>query len=85
MGLLLGKRITVAGTTLRARPLVHKAQIISGVRREVWPLIESGQIRPVVDMRIPVQDAAKAHERMASSVHIGKIVLTVSASEGSAS
>jgi putative PIG3 family NAD(P)H quinone oxidoreductase len=85
MGLLLGKRITVSGTTLRARPAAQKAKIISGVRQEVWPLIESGRIRPVVDMRLPVQDAAKAHERVASSAHIGKVVLTVTASEGSAS
>ena len=80
LGLLLGKRVTVAGTTLRARPVDQKSAIISRVRQEVWPMIESGRIRPVVDMRIPVQDAAKAHERMAASGHIGKIVLTVSPS-----
>jgi len=58
----------------------EKSAIVSRVRQEVWPMIESGRIRPVVDMRMPVQDAAKAHERVASSGHIGKVVLTVSAS-----
>lgn len=77
MGLLLGKRITVSGTTLRARPADQKAAIVSGVRRDVWPLIEQGLIRPVVDVRMPVREAARAHERMAASDHIGKIVLTV--------
>jgi len=80
LGLLLGKRITVAGTTLRARPAVQKAAIVSRVRQEVWPMIESGRIRPVIDSRMPVQEAAKAHERMASSAHLGKIVLTVKGS-----
>lgn len=79
LGLLLGKRITVAGTTLRARPVEQKAAIVSRVRQEVWPMIESGLIRPVVDTRMRVQDAAQAHERVASSVHIGKVVLTVNA------
>jgi putative PIG3 family NAD(P)H quinone oxidoreductase len=80
MGLLLGKRITVTGTTLRARPEGQKAAIISRVRQEVWPMIEAGLIRPVVDTRMPVQDAAKAHERVASSAHVGKVVLTVRSS-----
>jgi putative PIG3 family NAD(P)H quinone oxidoreductase len=80
LGLLLGKRITVAGTTLRARPLAQKAAIISRVRQEVWPMIEAGLIRPVIDVRMPVQEAAKAHELLASSGHVGKVVLTVSSS-----
>lgn len=79
LGLLVGKRIAVAGSTLRARPADQKATIVSRVRQEVWPMIEKGLIRPVVDTRMPVREAAKAHERVASSAHIGKVVLTVSA------
>jgi putative PIG3 family NAD(P)H quinone oxidoreductase len=77
LGMMLGKRATVAATALRSRPLDQKAAIVSGVRQQVWPLIEDGSIRPVIDSRMPVQEAAQAHERMAASAHIGKIVLTV--------
>jgi putative PIG3 family NAD(P)H quinone oxidoreductase len=84
LGLLVGKRVTVAGTTLRARPVDQKAAIVSGVRREVWPMIEKGLIRPVIDKRMPVQETAEAHERVAASEHLGKVVLTVGAADGRA-
>jgi len=77
LGMMLGKRITLAATTLRSRPVDQKAKIISRVRQEVWPMIEKGLIRPVIDTRMPVQEAAVAHERVASSAHVGKIVLVV--------
>jgi putative PIG3 family NAD(P)H quinone oxidoreductase len=77
LGALLSKRLTVAATALRSRPLDQKAKIIARVRQEVWPMIEEGLIRPVIDSRMPVQEAAKAHERVASNAHFGKIVLTV--------
>jgi putative PIG3 family NAD(P)H quinone oxidoreductase len=77
IGLLLAKRATVAATTLRARPLAEKASIVRGVREEVWPLIEEGRIRPIIDRRLPVADAAEAHRVMAESSHTGKILLTV--------
>ncbi|NUT24110.1 MAG: NAD(P)H-quinone oxidoreductase [Hamadaea sp.] len=79
LGALVSKRLTVAGTTLRSRPVVEKAAIVSAVRREVWPMLEDGRIRPVVDMTFPVEEAAKAHERVAANAHLGKVVLAVSA------
>eukprot|EP00850_Spirogloea_muscicola_P021798 SM000262S09877 [mRNA] locus=s262:90222:92177:+ [translate_table: standard] len=69
------KRLTIQW--LRARPLDQKARIVSEVRKNVWPLIESGQIKPVIDCILPLVEAAKAHEHLESSAHIGKIVLAV--------
>ncbi|GIJ51986.1 NAD(P)H quinone oxidoreductase [Virgisporangium aliadipatigenens] len=76
LGQLLAKRATVAGTTLRARPIEDKARIVAGVRQQVWPLIEAGLIRPIVDRRFPMRDAAEAHRVVADSGHIGKVLLT---------
>jgi putative PIG3 family NAD(P)H quinone oxidoreductase len=76
LGLLLSKRATVAATTLRARPLEEKAAIVAGVRDEVWPLVEQGRIKPVIDRRIPFPQAAEAHRVMTESAHTGKILLT---------
>lgn len=72
---LMGKWASIRGTTLRARPAAEKAAIIASVRRDAWPLIEAGQLVPVIDERIPLADAARAHERMESSAHIGKLLL----------
>jgi NADPH2:quinone reductase len=69
------KRLTLTGSTLRARPVAEKARLASEVRRHVWPLVESGRVRPVIDSTFPLEEAAKAHERMDSGGHIGKIVL----------
>ncbi|WP_432832514.1 NAD(P)H-quinone oxidoreductase [Dactylosporangium sp. CA-092794] len=79
VGALLTKRALVAGTTLRARADEEKAAIIRGVREEVWPLIEEGMIRPVVDSRFAMQDAAEAHRLLESNEHFGKILLTTGA------
>jgi NADPH:quinone reductase-like Zn-dependent oxidoreductase len=76
LGQLLMKRATVAGTTLRARSAAEKAAIIRGVREEVWPLLERKKIKPVIDQRFPMADAARAHRLMESSEHFGKILLT---------
>lgn len=73
---LMAKRGSVAATTLRARPVQEKADIVRGVREQVWPLVESGAIRPVIDRRLPMAEAARAHRIVESSEHIGKIVLT---------
>jgi NADPH:quinone reductase-like Zn-dependent oxidoreductase len=62
---------------LRARSNDEKGAIRDAVRKTVWPLIEAGKIKPVIDSRFPLTDAQKAHERMAASGHIGKILLTV--------
>ncbi|NEN06788.1 NAD(P)H-quinone oxidoreductase [Diaminobutyricibacter tongyongensis] len=74
---LMMKRGLIWATTLRARPLAEKVAIIAEVRSRVWPLIEAGRVRPVVDSVFPLEDAAEAHLRMESSTHIGKILLQV--------
>ena len=61
IGKLLAKRARVHATALRSRPLDEKAEIVAGVRENVWPLLESGEVRPVVDRRFPMADAASAH------------------------
>lgn len=76
LGTLLMKRAAVIGTTLRARPATEKAAIVAAVREHVWPLIESGAVRPVVHSRHPLERAADAHREMEASTHIGKILLT---------
>ncbi len=69
------KRLTHTGSTLRARSVEFKAQITRELLDKVWPLLEAGKVRPVLDSTFALEDAAKAHERMESSEHIGKIVL----------
>jgi NADPH2:quinone reductase len=70
------KRLHHTGSTLRARSIADKAAIARAVEDRVWPLLVSGQVRPVIDSTFPLAKAADAHARMESSVHIGKIVLT---------
>jgi len=70
------KRLTLTGSTLRARPLEEKARLAEEVLAHVWPLIEGGRFRPLIHKTFPLADAAKAHALMESSDHIGKIVLT---------
>ncbi|BCW90386.1 Phthiocerol synthesis polyketide synthase type I PpsC [Alphaproteobacteria bacterium SO-S41] len=76
-GSVLMKRLTVTGSTLRARTAAQKAQVAAGVLRDAWPLLESGRIKPVVDSVFPLEKVAEAHARMAAGTHAGKIVLTV--------
>ncbi len=71
------KRLTITGSTLRARDNAFKAAIAERLREKVWPLLESGDIHPVIDTVLPLVEAAKAHALMESSQHIGKIILTV--------
>ena len=75
-GLVLRRRLTVTGSTLRARPISFKAAIAQACLKSVWPLIENGQIKPVIHSTFAAADAAKAHALMESNQHIGKIVLT---------
>ncbi|MFD0683800.1 NAD(P)H-quinone oxidoreductase [Actinomadura fibrosa] len=77
LGKMLTKRALVHCTGLRARPLNEKAEIVAAVREHVWPLLESGEVAPVVDRRIPMAEAARAHELLENSGHVGKILLTV--------
>jgi NADPH2:quinone reductase len=71
------KRLTITGSTLRPQSVEAKARLAADLAREVWPLLEAGQMAPVMDRTYPLDEAAAAHARMESSVHVGKIVLTV--------
>jgi putative PIG3 family NAD(P)H quinone oxidoreductase len=77
LGALLPKRAAVIGTTLRGRPPAEKATIVAAVREHVWPLIESGAVRPIVDRAFAITNAAQAHGVVEASEHVGKVVLTV--------
>ena len=72
---MLMKRLSLMATTLRARSNEEKGAIRDAVRREVWPLIEAGRIKPVVDRVFPLPEAGAAHARIAKSQHIGKLLL----------
>jgi NADPH2:quinone reductase len=74
---MLVKRLSFMATTLRARSSAEKGQIRAALNARVWPLIASGRIRPVIDRIFPLAKAQAAHQRMASSAHIGKILLAV--------
>lgn len=74
---LMLKRLTHTGSTLRARPVADKAAIARALEAKVWPLLEAGKVRPVIDSTFPLTRAADAHARMETSLHIGKIVLEV--------
>jgi putative PIG3 family NAD(P)H quinone oxidoreductase len=74
---IMQRRLTITGSTLRARPVADKGAIARAVHQHVWPLIESGAVKPVIYATFPLRAAADAHRMMESSVHIGKLVLTV--------
>jgi NADPH2:quinone reductase len=74
---LMVKRLTHTGSTLRPRSVADKAAIARVLEAEVWPLLAQGRCKPAIDSTFPLRDAAKAHARMESGDHIGKIVLTV--------
>ena len=71
------RRLTLTGSTLRPQSDLAKARIAEGLRAEVWPLLDSGRVAPVMDSEFPLEKAAEAHARMESSAHVGKIVLEV--------
>lgn len=73
---VLQRRLTITGSTLRARSVAEKGAIAGALRAEVWPLLESGAIKAMVDRTFPLREAAAAHRLMESSAHVGKIVLT---------
>jgi NADPH2:quinone reductase len=75
-GLVLRKRLTITGSTLRPRSLEFKTAIAQVLKSKVWPLLESGAVKPVIHSTFAAADAAKAHTLMESNQHIGKIVLT---------
>jgi putative PIG3 family NAD(P)H quinone oxidoreductase len=76
---MLMRRLTVHAASLRARPAAEKAMVVSAVREYVWPLIAAGQVRPVIETVLPLDQAAAAHRLMAASGHVGKILLSAAA------
>jgi NADPH2:quinone reductase len=76
---IMRKRLTFTGSTLRARDSAFKTQVAAELREKVWPHLESGQIRPVIDSVFPLEKAPDAHRRIDSGEHVGKIVLDVTA------
>ncbi len=75
-GLVLRRRLTVTGSTLRPRPVAFKAAIARALRAQVWPLLQARSVQPVIHSTFAAADAAQAHALMESGQHIGKIVLT---------
>ncbi len=75
-GLVLRKRLTITGSTLRPRPVAFKGAIAQALREQVWPLLASGTVKPVIHSTFAAADAARAHALMESNAHVGKIVLT---------
>jgi NADPH2:quinone reductase len=75
-GLILRKRLTITGSTLRPRSVAFKADIAESLKTRVWPLLASKTIKPVLFKTFPASQAAEAHKLMESNQHIGKIVLT---------
>ena len=74
---MLQKRLTHTGSGLRPRSVADKGKMARAMEEKVWPLLNAGKVRPVIDSTFPLAEAAKAHARMETSEHIGKIVLTL--------
>lgn len=77
MAIVMMRRYTLTGSTLRSRSDAFKALLTQEIRQQVWPLVAKGELRPVMDRRFPLEDAAAAHRRMEDGSHVGKIVLEV--------
>jgi NADPH2:quinone reductase len=77
LNVILTKRLTVTGSTLRSRTVAQKAAVADAVHRNVWPFLADGRVRPVIFATFPLADASAAHQLMETSNHIGKIVLTM--------
>jgi NADPH2:quinone reductase len=80
LGDVLRRRLTITGSTLRPRTVGEKGAIAAALRREVWPSIEQGRVKPVIYRTFPLSEAAAAHRMMESSEHVGKIVLVTGGS-----
>jgi putative PIG3 family NAD(P)H quinone oxidoreductase len=78
VSVIMHKRLTLTGSTLRSRPVSQKAAIADAVRHSVWPLLAAGRVRPIIHSAFPLAEASAAHALMETSTHIGKIVLNVS-------
>jgi NADPH:quinone reductase len=73
---IMQRRLTITGSTLRARSIEEKGALAAEVREHVWPLLESGMVRPIIHATFPLREAAAAHRVMDASTHVGKLVLT---------
>ncbi len=74
---LLNKRGAIIATSLRGRPVEQKARVCAGVVREVWPAVAAGRIKPIIDQVLPLAEAARAHQTLTDSTHIGKVLLRI--------
>jgi NADPH2:quinone reductase len=74
---IVTKRLTITGSTLRSRSLAEKSAVAAAVFENVWPLLDQGRVRPIIHAVFPLAEAARAHELMESSNHVGKIILTL--------
>ena len=77
LAIIMMKRLTLTGSTLRARPIAEKGRIANALQEKVWPLFENGTVKPQIHATFPLAEVADAHRMMETSRHIGKIVLTV--------
>ena len=77
MGTILTKRLTLTGSTLRSRTVAEKAEVAEAVRKNIWPLLAAGRVKPTIHATFPLAEASEAHRLMETSNHIGKIVLTI--------
>ncbi|MGP7999313.1 MAG: NAD(P)H-quinone oxidoreductase [Streptosporangiaceae bacterium] len=75
LGLLMHKRASILGATLRARPIAEKAAVVAAARDHAWPQISAGKVRPVIDHVLPMSEAAQAHRLFDEGTHVGKILL----------
>ena len=77
LGLLMMKRLRIIGSTLRAQPIPKKTEIMNNLNENIWPSLESGDIKPIIDKVIPIEEVDKAHELMESNQTFGKVILKV--------
>ena len=77
LGLLMMKRLRIIGSTLRAQPIAKKTEIMNNLKENVWPSLESGEIKPIIDTVIPIEEVDKAHKLMESNQTFGKVILKV--------
>ena len=77
LGLLMMKRLRIIGSTLRAQPIPKKTEIMNNLKENIWPSLESGDIKPIIDKVIPIEEVDKAHKLMESNQTFGKIILKV--------
>lgn len=77
LGFLMMKRLRIIGSTLRAQPIPKKTEIMDNLKENIWPSLESGDIKPIIDTVIPIEDVDKAHKLMESNQTFGKVILKV--------